>query len=95
MTSGNLYEALGWTQGSAYWRRRSEDAKLSLLIRVAHVVGAPFGLYVEDVFRELWRRAPTPKARRIMPRPTVPGSDAVIRAVSDFKARVRAATSSE
>lgn len=96
MRTGDLYEALGWTQGGAYWRRRKEEVRLSVLVRVAHIVGAPFGSYIEDVFKELWKRCPGARTRRLIPRAVPPpGVDPLISAVSDYKTRVTRAKAEE
>jgi hypothetical protein len=53
MNTGDLYAACGWSQGCAYWRRKTEDLKLSALIRVSQAVGAPLTNFIEDLVREL------------------------------------------
>ena len=39
MSTGDLYTACGMTQGTASWFRKREDIRLSLLLRLSHVVG--------------------------------------------------------
>jgi len=53
MTTGELYEACRWSQGSAYWRRKTEDLRLSVLARIASHIGAPVLVYIDEVLREL------------------------------------------
>ena len=67
MNTGDLYAACKWSQGCAYWRRRTENLKLMELVLIADAIGAPFPLYVDQVVTEIRALATGKIARKVMP----------------------------
>ena len=59
MSTNDLYAACGWSQGSAYWRRRSENLKLSTLFVIAAGLKIPLGVYVEALAKALKMKRPS------------------------------------
>lgn len=66
MSTNELYARCGWKHGNAYWKRRTENLKISVIFRLAAAVNAPLGLFVEQLAKELKLQKPAmpPPAKR-------------------------------
>jgi hypothetical protein len=57
MTMGEIYEAMGWKPGILTSRSRFPDLRVSLVGRMADVIGADRGAFAAAVIEELEREA--------------------------------------
>jgi hypothetical protein len=67
MNTGDLYAACGWSQGCAYWRRKTEDLKLSVIVRVSKAAGIPTTQFIDYLLAELRKpskSAPRPRRKK-------------------------------
>jgi len=45
----HVYTLMGWGKGVAYQRRRWPDLRLSVAAQLGRVIGAPLGLFLEEL----------------------------------------------